>query len=240
MLEFPLYYDPEPQECYNYLLHLLHSNKLKCPNRHSLHECYVYKRSRNPILDYRCKTCGKCFNIFTGTILKGTQYNVKTVVLYIDGIISAKSIAQISRDIGVGRKGLTANKSKFQILVENAKSFKPEYVNWDKALQRIDLSKIRPAYDMKGFINKLTHNEPHFLYWEAFLNNIEDWEIETSHGEKEKTRLVLKLRRAGCFALTKMLYSSINPKTGKKEKKEKIKIYKLSPTYLKDKRRIRY
>jgi len=237
MLDFPLNYIPEPQECYDFLLLLLHKNNLRCPDGHILENCYVYKRGREPILDYRCKICGKCFNIFTGTILKGTKYNVVQIIRSIDGIIQDVPVAQISREIGVGRKGLMINKHKFEELAKEAKDIEPQYVNWDKVFQSLDLSGGNQGYKIKNFIEKVASHKPYLLYWKAFLQNVEDWEIEDIPGEENTTRLVLKLKWSGCYAVSRTSFDDIKPKSGIRIRKELTRVHKLGSTYLLDKKR---
>lgn len=115
---FPLGFDPPEQDCYYILISLLHPNGLFCPNGHSLTDCSIYKRNRAPIIDYRCKICGKCFNIFTETVLKGTKYKVTQIIHFIDGITRKIPIAKFSREMKVDRKRL-------KIFCEKLKAISP-------------------------------------------------------------------------------------------------------------------
>ena len=60
----------DPQRCHDFLLCLLHPRGLRCPNGHALSQAVVHKRARAPILGYRRRRCGRCFNLFTGTVLR--------------------------------------------------------------------------------------------------------------------------------------------------------------------------
>jgi hypothetical protein len=54
--------------CYRLLLTALHPEGLHCPKRHALPPDQApHDRHREPVVDYRCRTCGKVFNVFTGT-----------------------------------------------------------------------------------------------------------------------------------------------------------------------------
>jgi transposase-like protein len=235
-MDFPLKYIPDAKECYNFLLRLLHEGSMKCPNGHSLEDCYIYKRTREPILDYRCKVCGKCFNIFSGTILQGTKYSLIQIIQYTNGLIQNVPISQISREIGVGRKGLTTNKPKFKILAEKAKTIEAQYINWDDVFKDLDLT-LEYGGKIKAFIGKIASHKPHFLYWEAFLQNIEDWEVESTPGDNNTSRLILKMKGSGAYEVSKISYFDINPKSGKRIHKRLNRVQKLSSTYLIDKRR---
>ena len=69
MIQFPITELRGQQECYNFLMEILHPAGLKCPCGHPLSPDQApHDRSRDPIFDYRCRECGKVFNIFTGTV----------------------------------------------------------------------------------------------------------------------------------------------------------------------------
>ncbi len=158
------------------------------------------------------------------------------IIRSIDGVIQDAPVAQISREIGVGRNGLMINKHKFEKLAEKAKDIEPQYVNWDEVFQSLDLS-LEYGWKIKAFIEEVASHKPYFLYWKAFLQNIEDWEIEDIPGDKNTTRLVLKLKESGCHALSRTSYVDINPKSGKKIRKELTRVHELGSTYLLYKRR---
>ena len=49
--------------CYRLLLSVLHPDGLHCPKGHPLEAGQApHDRHREPVLDYRCRTCGKVFN----------------------------------------------------------------------------------------------------------------------------------------------------------------------------------
>jgi len=235
-MNFPLKYIPKAQECYDFLVLLLHKSSMQCLNGHSLEDCYVYKRTREPILDYRCKACGKCFNIFSGTCLQGTKYSLMQIIQYINGLILNVPISQISRETGLGRKGLMANKPKFKILAEKVKTIEEQYISWDDVFKDLDLT-FEYGWKIKEFIEKIASHKPHFLYWEAFLQNIEDWEVETIPGENNTSRLILKLKGSSPYEVSRTSYFDINPKSGKRVHKRLKRVQKLSSTYLVGKRR---
>lgn len=54
--------------CYERLLSVLHPKGLRCPEGHALPADQApHDRHRAPVMDYRCRDCGKVFNVFTGT-----------------------------------------------------------------------------------------------------------------------------------------------------------------------------
>lgn len=124
-MDFPLEELLDPQRCYDFMLPLLHPDGLRCPNGHPLAECYVYKRGRAPVLDYRCKTCGRCFNLFTGTLLQATKYTVVHIVQLLRGIAQGVPTAQLAREMGVDRKWLLVRRHQLQELARQALSRDP-------------------------------------------------------------------------------------------------------------------
>jgi len=157
-------------------------------------------------------------------------------IQYIDGLIQNVPISQISREIGVGRKGLMINKPKFKILAEKVKAIKRQYINWEDVFKDLDLT-FKYGWKIKKFIEKIASHKPHFLYWEAFLQNIEDWEIENIPGENNTSRLILKLKGSAPYGVSRTSYFDINPKSGKRIHKRLKRVQKLSSKYLVDKRR---
>lgn len=90
------------QECYDYLLRILHPDGLKCPAGHPLPPDQApHDRHRAPILDYKCRICGRVFNIFTNTIWKGTHYSCATIVMIIRGIVQGIPTLQLAEELGL-------------------------------------------------------------------------------------------------------------------------------------------
>ena len=222
-MDFPLERIPSYQECYDFLILLLHPGRFKCPEGHAFKKSKIHRRTRGPIIDYRCNNCGRIYNIFTTTILQGTKYSVQEIVQFIDGIIRDVTVSQISRETGMGRKSLTKNKPRFKKLANMAENFEAQYINWQDVFEQLDLSNI---WKMKYFIDKISKHESYFLYWEAFLKNIEDWEIDEVPDDDNLKKLFLKVRRKGItrgyYQLSKTSYIAINPESGKRTQKEAV------------------
>jgi hypothetical protein len=59
MMRFPIGDILDEQECYDFLMWVLHPEGLKCPNGHPLPPDQApHDRHRAPIVDYRCRLCG--------------------------------------------------------------------------------------------------------------------------------------------------------------------------------------
>lgn len=115
-MDFPLEPVLDPQRCHEFLIGIFHPKGLKCPNHHGLDQAYVHKKDRWPILDYRCKTCGRCFNVFTNTVLQGTKHNATAIVQLLRGIAQGTPTARLAREMGVDRKWLLVRRHQLQAL----------------------------------------------------------------------------------------------------------------------------
>ena len=70
-MDFPLTDLMDQDACYAGLVALLHPGGLACPACGDGNHLRVHRRHRAPVLDYRCLSCGRVFNAFTGTSLGG-------------------------------------------------------------------------------------------------------------------------------------------------------------------------
>jgi hypothetical protein len=85
MIIFPIEELMDEQRCYDFLLAILHPAGLHCPNGHLLPpDQSPHHRNRGPIYDYRCRICGKVYNIFSGTIWSGSRYSARLIILYVN------------------------------------------------------------------------------------------------------------------------------------------------------------
>jgi transposase-like protein len=107
MMRFPISDILNEQECYNFLMRVLHPEGLQCPKGHPLPPDQApHDRHRAPIVDYRCRRCGAVFNIFTGTIWKGTRLSCTTIVLFLRGRRPGGSHPPVGRRVGGGIRDL--------------------------------------------------------------------------------------------------------------------------------------
>jgi len=87
MLRFPREGLLDEQACYDLLLQALHPDGLHCPQGHPLPPGQKPRdRHRAPVMDYQCRRCGAVYNIYTGTVLKGTRWPCSTGVLIRRGV----------------------------------------------------------------------------------------------------------------------------------------------------------
>jgi transposase-like protein len=115
MIRFPITDLLDEQECYNYLLRVLHPDGLECPNGHPLPPDQApHDRSRDPLFAYRCRVCGSVFNIFTNTVWCGTHYDCKTVVLVMRGIVQGVPTLHLAEELNLDYGTLLERRHRIQ------------------------------------------------------------------------------------------------------------------------------
>lgn len=126
MIVFPIQSLMDEQACYEYLLSVLHPQGLHCPQGHPLPAGQgAHDRHRTPIVDYRCKTCGAVFNLFTNTIGSKTRYSCATIVLILRGVAQGVPTAHLAGELGIDRAHLLAHRHEMQQLLEQR--FPPDH-----------------------------------------------------------------------------------------------------------------
>lgn len=102
MISFPIQDLLDEEDSYQYLCDLLHPTGLKCPAGHALPAGQKpHERKRAPVVNYRCRECGQVYNAFTGTVLSGTHYDCRTLVLLIRGITQGKSSRLLADELEI-------------------------------------------------------------------------------------------------------------------------------------------
>lgn len=97
MIRFPITDLLDEQECYHWLLGILHPEGLGCPHGHPLPASQSpHMRDRAPVLDYRCRDCGSVFNLFTGTVWVGTHYPCTKMALILRGFTQGTPTLQLA------------------------------------------------------------------------------------------------------------------------------------------------
>jgi transposase-like protein len=97
-MDFPIGDLIDQAACYSTLLNRLHPGGLSCPRCGARNGLNVHRRNRDPVLDYRCRACGRVFNAFTGTVFDGTHRRPSELVLILRGFSQGVSTAQLARE----------------------------------------------------------------------------------------------------------------------------------------------
>ncbi|WZP01082.1 transposase (plasmid) [Isosphaeraceae bacterium EP7] len=84
-MDFPIGYLMDESACYARLLRILHPGGLACPRCGGVDGLGVHRRHREPVLDYQCSVCGRVFNAWTDTPLRGSQRRPSQLILILRG-----------------------------------------------------------------------------------------------------------------------------------------------------------
>jgi transposase-like protein len=113
-MDFPIEDLMDQAACAQRLLDLLHPGGLACPHcgpaAHTVHR----RRPDSPVVDYRCKGCGRFFNLYTGTPWQGTHKSPATILLILRGIVQGVPTAQLARELGLSRPHLLELRHRIQ------------------------------------------------------------------------------------------------------------------------------
>jgi hypothetical protein len=63
---------------------------------------------------YRCRACGGCYTLLTGTIFQETRQRPATLVLPLRGMAKGEPTARLARELGLSRKQLHALRRRIQ------------------------------------------------------------------------------------------------------------------------------
>jgi transposase-like protein len=113
-MDFPLTELMDEGACYRRLFDRLHPGGLTCPRCAAREHSAVHRRHRDPVLDYRCPSCRRVFNAFTGTLLQGTRRPPAELVLVLRGIAQGVPTAKLARELGCDRKELLTLRHRLQ------------------------------------------------------------------------------------------------------------------------------
>lgn len=109
----------DEQACYNYLRQTLHPDGLHCPKGHRLPPDQApHRRDRAPVMDYRCRECGKVFNAFTGTIWSQTHYRPSIIVQLLKGIAQGTPTKHLAEELHIDRSTLNARRHQIQAILQ--------------------------------------------------------------------------------------------------------------------------
>ena len=68
-------------------------------------------------MDYRCRSCGKVFNLFSGTVWSKTHYSCRLIVQILKGISQGTPTKHLAEELKIDRSTLTARRHQLQSIV---------------------------------------------------------------------------------------------------------------------------
>jgi transposase-like protein len=115
MMAFPIMELLDEQACYEFLLGVLHPRGLQCPVGHRVVAGQApHMSDRAPVVDYRCRRCGKVFNLFTSTLWKGTHYSCRQVVLLVRGFAQGVPTLHLARELHLDYETVLTRRHEWQ------------------------------------------------------------------------------------------------------------------------------
>ena len=124
-MDFPITELMDEDACYERIVELLHPEGLACPRCGARAGLKVHRRHRAPVLDYRCTTCRRVFNAFTGTAFHKTHRRPSEIVLILRGIAQGVPTAQMARELKRNRPHLLALRHRLQESAARARPREP-------------------------------------------------------------------------------------------------------------------
>ena len=112
-MDFPIVEFMDEDACYRKIIEILHPDGLACPRCQSRDGFRVHRRTRDPVLDYRC-SCGRVFNAFTGTAFHKTHRRPAEILLILRGIAQGTTTARLARELNRHRQHLLQLRHRLQ------------------------------------------------------------------------------------------------------------------------------
>ena len=112
-MDFPIAEFMDEDACYQKIVVILHPDGLACPRCRSRDGFRVHRRTRDPVLDYRC-SCGRVFNAFTETVLHKTHRRPSEILLILRGIAQGTTTARLARELNRHRQHLLRLRHRLQ------------------------------------------------------------------------------------------------------------------------------
>ena len=113
-MDFPITALMDQDACYARLVEWLHPEGFACPRCHQADRMAVHRSRRPPVLDFRCRDCGRVFNIFTGTALHGVKRRPVELILILRGFAQGVPTAQLARELECDRSELLNLRHRLQ------------------------------------------------------------------------------------------------------------------------------
>lgn len=118
MIRFALTEMLDEKACYDYLVVALHPKGLHCPLGHPLPADQApHRRVRDPVMDYRCRVCGKVGGAFSGTLWSKTTYRPSIIVQILKGIAQGTPTQHLAFELKIDRSTLTSRRHQIQALL---------------------------------------------------------------------------------------------------------------------------
>ena len=116
-MDFPIHTLIDEEQAQAWVLNHFHPEGLCCPKcQASVSEARNFRKTETSGLQvYRCKHCGRVYNLYSGTVFAGNpQFRPSQVVLLLRGVCQGVSSSQLGRELGLSRKTVLSIRRKLQ------------------------------------------------------------------------------------------------------------------------------
>lgn len=108
------------ERSYEWLVEHLHPEGLHCPAGHERPDDEApHTRNRAPVVEYRCRVCGRVYNVFTDTVLNGIRYPCSKVVLILRGFFQGATTKGLAEELGIDRMNLLRLRHDVQAILHD-------------------------------------------------------------------------------------------------------------------------
>ncbi|MEP7285369.1 MAG: hypothetical protein ABI947_06345 [Chloroflexota bacterium] len=124
-IEFPIVELMSSQKSYEWLIDYFHPTGMVCPHcgmaLGNARWFRVTKSSQVP--DYRCRSCDKTYNAYSGTVFEGRRLTAEQVILLVRGVVKGEPAQILANEGGVCRQTVQAIRRQLQA---NAQFMQPD------------------------------------------------------------------------------------------------------------------
>jgi transposase-like protein len=92
-----------------------HLKGLRCPNCGAgKHQARLFRQRQRGTLDYRCRECGRVFNLYHGTLFSGSNLRPRQAVLLLRGVCKGESASVLAEELGLSRQSVHTWRQRLQ------------------------------------------------------------------------------------------------------------------------------
>lgn len=114
-MQFPISELLSPHESAAWLEKHLHVQGLSCPGcAEPKTKARVFRGSKRGLLDYRCNSCQRVYNLYSGTLFAGSCLRPAKVVLLLRGICKGESSLALAAELKLSRTTVHTYRRKVQ------------------------------------------------------------------------------------------------------------------------------
>ena len=119
-MEFPITDLLDKENCTQWIIEHFHLSNFGCPtcqaSTDQAREFRVTKRSQLTV--YRCKSCHRTYNLYTGTLFQQHHLTPMQVVLLVRGVLKGDSSKSLANELGVNYQTVLSLRHELQTRAE--------------------------------------------------------------------------------------------------------------------------